>query len=180
MIKKLRTISSEIKISNPYWQYGFDTYELPNGKTGEYHYVSTTGSTMIIPRKSNGDFIMGRQYRYLNDRVSYEFPGGGIKKGLEPLENAREELLEEAGVKSADLKEIGRFNPYNGVTNEICYVFLAEALEESGAEPEESEQIEIVSLSEADIEGLIRSGEFWDGMSLASWLIYRYSKFYKG
>ncbi len=149
-----------------------DEYNWPDGTVGEYHYVQTNGSTMIIPQLDETTFVLTRQYRYLNGRVSLEFPGGGIKKGLEPEQNAREELEEEAGYEAGYLNELGIFNPFNGVTDEICHVFLARDLNFVGAKPEPSEEFEIITLSFNEIEEKIRTGELWDGMSLASWSLY--------
>lgn len=169
MLKKLETISSETKFENPYWEYKFDKYKTPNGKTAEYHYVSTNGSTMIAPLDSDGKYIMTIQYRYLNQKESLEFPGGGVKRGLSPEENAAEELKEETGVSAGKLTKIGECNPFNGVTDEICGVFLAENLTFAKPEPDETEQFEILRLSAREIREKIRSGELWDGMTLAAW-----------
>jgi len=172
MLKKLSKIDSGIKYSNPYWQYRFDHYTMPDGKPGEYHYVQTNGSTMIIPQSDNNTFVLIRQYRYLNQRESIEFPGGGIKEKNSPIENAREELLEETGYAAKSIEEIGAFNPFNGVTDEICHVFLAKGLEKRAADPEQSEEFEIIELTKERFFENIKSGEIWDGMTLASWMLF--------
>jgi ADP-ribose pyrophosphatase len=172
MLKKLTKIDSDIKFRNPYWCYRFDHYKMPDGKIGEYHYVQTNGSTMIIPQLDNNTFVLIRQYRYLNQRESIEFPGGGIKENNTPIENAREELLEETGYGSKSIEKIGIFNPFNGVTDEICHVFLAQGLEKRKAKPDQSEEFEIIELTKENIFEYIKSGEIWDGMTLASWMLF--------
>jgi len=169
MVKKLKSISSKELFSNKWWSYRVDEYTWPDDSVGEYHYVRTTGSTMIIPKVDETSFVLTRQYRYLNRKVSLEFPGGGIKKGLDPVHNASEELEEESGYKAGKLSKLGEFNPFNGVTDEICHVFLAEDLTNIGAKPEASEEFDILVLTEKEIEEKINNGELWDGMTLASW-----------
>lgn len=176
MLRRLKRIASKIKYSNPYWKYRYDEYTLPDGSRGEYHFVETNGSTMIIPKSSNNTFVFIRQYRYLNQRESIEFPGGGIKKGNNPMENAREELKEETGYEANNMTEIGIFNPFNGVTNEICNVFLAMNLEKSEPDPDRSEEFEIIELDKEKVFEYIRTGEIWDGMTLASWMLYHSSE----
>lgn len=149
-----------------------DDYTWPDGSIHEYHYVSTTGSTMIIPQLDETTFVLTRQYRYLNSKVSLEFPGGGIKPGLLPEVNAMEELEEESGYIANKLTKIGAFNPFNGVTDEICSVFLAENLIFKGGKPDPSEEFEIITLSFDEINKKIRTGELWDGMSIASWSLF--------
>jgi ADP-ribose pyrophosphatase len=176
MLQKLKNISTKEKFANKWWRYIVDEYTWPDGSIGEYHFVRTSGSTMIIPRLNETSFVMTRQYRYLNSKVSLEFPGGGIKQGLTPEQNAIEELQEEAGYVSGKLEMIGFFNPFNGVTDEICTVFLADELESTHASPEASEEFEIVILTKKEIINKIKSGELWDGMSLAAWSIFQNSK----
>ena len=173
MLTKLVKVSSELVSENKWWCYYVDEYTFPDGSTGEYHFVRTTGSTMVIPRIRENVFIMTKQYRYLNQKPSIEFPGGGIKFGLEPLQNAKEELEEEAGYRTENLIEIGSFNPFNGVTDEICHVFLANDLVNCLAKPEPSEEFEIFEINHEEIINFIKRGEIWDGMTLAAWSVYQ-------
>lgn len=175
MLNKLKQISTKLVESNPYWDYRIDEYTMPNGKSANYYYVETPGSTFIIPVMEKGLFVMTRQYRYLNGRISIEFPGGGLKKGISPEDNAVNELVEEAGLIAGILKPIGSFNPYNGVTNEICRVFAAYNLTRVKPIPEESEEFEIITMSGEEIGHSIISGEIWDGMTLAAWAIYQHT-----
>jgi len=168
----LKTISTREVLRNKWWRYFVDEYKFPDGSDGEYHFVRTSGSTMTIAKLSETSFVLTRQYRYLNRRISLEFPGGGIKEGLEPETNAREELTEEAGYEATEMIKLGIFNPFNGVTDEICHVFLALGLTQVEARPEPSEEFEIVTLSKQQINEYIQKGELWDGMTLASWALY--------
>lgn len=180
MLKKLEQINSKKIFSNPYWDYYFDQYIMPNGKTGEYNYVKSRGSTMMIPILDDNRIIMTKQFRYLNQRISIEFPGGGIEKGLNPSVNANKELLEETGYNSKKLIKLGEFNPFNGVTNEICHAYICKGLKleasknhHSAKKYEESEEIEIEILSHNEIEKAINSGLIWDGMTMAVWSLYK-------
>lgn len=176
MLKKLETISSQVQHANPYWQYCFDTYQRPDNSVGEYHYVHTPGSVMVIPRIGNNSFVLLRQYRYLNKRTSVEFPGGGVQISASIEQNARKELREEAGYTAESFFLLGEFNPCNGVTDELCSVFLADALQRGKAEPEASEEFEPVVLSARDIANCIRNGEIWDGMTISAWYLFLVSE----
>jgi 8-oxo-dGTP pyrophosphatase MutT (NUDIX family) len=172
MSSKFETLSSRTIYKNPYWEYCVDDYILPSGNKREYHYVSTRGSTFIIPEIDNDTFILTRQWRYLNNRYSIEFPGGGIEEGLTANENAAKELAEETGYSAGVLVYLGENNPYNGVTNEMCQVFIARNLIPCISKPDESEEIEIIRLNRIEILKLIKKGEIWDGMTLAAWAMY--------
>ena len=172
MLKKLEQINSKSKYVNPFWEYKIDEYKMPNGKTGEYHYVNSRGATIIIPVTEQNKFVMINQFRYLNNKTSLEFPGGGISSGFEALDNAKKELIEETGYESNEIKCIGKYNPYNGITNEICKVFIANNLIRKKSSPDESEEFELFEISSDEINSKIRNGEIWDGMTIAAWAIY--------
>lgn len=161
------------EIRNPWWIYRTEKFELPTGKRGEYHFVHTNGSSLTIPVLNDGRLALVRQYRYLCDRESLEFPCGSVKDGSSYEETARQELAEEAGYSAGNLTVIGEFNPYNGVTDEMCRVFHATELSAVQVPPDETEQFERVTLAPRDIESGILSGEIWDGMTLAAWAIAR-------
>jgi len=175
MTKKYSQISSDILAKNPYWVYKKDIYTLPDYSIGEYHYVETSGSVVIIPLYSFDKIIMVNQYRYLNQRFSLEFPGGGNKSTLSIEENAQKELSEEAGVYSNKIIKIGEFNPYIGVTNEICNVYIALDLINKKINADNSEEFEIMTFTKKEIDGKISSGEIWNGMTLAAWALFNNS-----
>lgn len=168
---KWKKISERIEGENPWWTYKIDDYFFPNGTKGKYYYAFTYGSVFIVPVTDSGKILMVNQYRYLNDRFSIEFPGGGIKKGEEPLFSARKELIEETGF-DGDIEKAGFHNPFNGVTNEICHVFIARNLKPSDKyKKDDSEEFELGEYSVDEIEAMIDSNEIYDGMSLATWAL---------
>jgi ADP-ribose pyrophosphatase len=168
-----KRLNRSVVVKNPWWTYLKDSFQLPSGSTGEYHIVHTNGASMIIPVLDDGRMMLVNQYRYLRDRESLEFPCGGVKDGSTWEETAVQELREEAGFRSADLRIAGEFNPYNGVTDEICRVFIARNLEHVGDAPEETEAFERVLLTPEALDEEIRSGRLWDGMTIAGWTIAR-------
>lgn len=178
MKEKYSQISSDILAKNPYWIYKKDIYTLPDYSEGEYHYVETDGSVIIIPLISFNKIILVNQYRYLNQRDSLEFPGGGVKSSFSIDENAQKELSEEAGFISNNLIKIGEFNPFIGVTNEFCYVYIALDLVECKIEADKSEEFDLVVLSIDEIDSKIKSGEIWNGQSLAAWSLFKNSAYY--
>ena len=168
--KKLR---QDFELGNPWWTYRKDIVVLPSGKNGEYHFVHVKGSSMVIPILQNGKIVLVNQYRYLATRESLEFPCGSVKADSTHDDTARHELAEETGFKAGELTQIAEFNPYNGVTDEMCKVYIARDLTESKSHRDETEEFEQVCLSRLELEEKIRSGNIWDGMTLAAWALLR-------
>jgi ADP-ribose pyrophosphatase len=162
-----------VKFTNPWWSYVLDGYELPSGRRGEYHYVHTGGSSMVVPLTSSGKLLLVRQYRFLLDRESVEFPCGSVKHGSTHDRTAWEELAEETGYSANSLKCVGEFNPYNGITDEICRVYVAGDLRFVGGSPDETEEFELLELTPEELDARIADGSIWDGMTIAAWAIAR-------
>ncbi len=172
-MKPYKPISKSIVYKNPWWQYCRDQIELPSGKAGEYHYVLTGGSSMVVPVADDGKLLMVRQYRYTGNRDSIEFPCGGLKKGATHDETAKNELAEETGYLPGKLEFVGDFNPCNGLLEETCRVYIARDLQFVGSRPDETEFFELVPLTTEELDALIYNGTIWDGMTLAAWAMAR-------
>jgi ADP-ribose pyrophosphatase len=172
-LRSWKKLSGSVIARNGWWTYRKDEFELPSGKRGEYHYVHTNGASMVVPVTVDGKVLLVNQYRYLCGRESIEFPCGGVKDGSSYDETAVHELREETGYTSGRLSPAGEFNPYNGVTDEICRVYIARELVYVGGAPDDTEEFEMVRLSPGELEGRIASGEIWDGMTIAAWGIVR-------
>ena len=167
-IEKWSRLSKETVFRCPYYVLSHDRYRLPNGEVTSYHYVDIPGSTMVVPETEDGRLLLVRQYRYLMGRESLEFPAGGMPLGSEPQQNARKELLEETGFRAERWRSLGKFAPYNGVSNEFCHVFHATDLVAHRPDPDHTEEIELVWMHPGQVRAEIRDGRFWDGMSIAA------------
>lgn len=173
MLKHWKQLTSSIVSQNPWWTYKKDTFQIPDGVAGEYHYVYTRGSSMVVPVTEAGELLLVNQYRYLCDRESLEFPCGSINEGDDYLKTAHHELLEETGFQAGKMEKAGIFNPYNGVTSEICTVYFASELTPGKAVPDATEEFELVKYTPAAFESMVRENKIWDGMTLAAWMLVR-------
>ena len=170
-LARWKTLDSRILHKNPFWTYKMDRFEIPGKMRGEYYFVTTNGSSMVIPVTEDGKVGLVKQYRYLCDRDCIEFPCGSVKPNSDHLETAHAELAEEAGVQAGNMQLIGEYNPYNGVTTEMCNVYLATKLIQTESRPDATEEFERLWLLPAELDALIRAGEIWDGMTLAAWAL---------
>ncbi len=177
MLQHWRTLSSRAIHENPWWTYRLDDFEIPGRVKGQYHYVHTAGSSMVVPLTDDGRIIMVNQYRYLGRRESVEFPCGSLQHGRTYPETAHLELREETGYAAKTLEPVGRFNPYNGVTDEMCEVFVATGLSPTQAQPDATEEFEVVACRPAELEAFISQAKVWDGMTLAAWALARETVF---
>ncbi|MBM4167634.1 MAG: NUDIX hydrolase [Ignavibacteria bacterium] len=170
-LKKWNKLSESVKFKNSWWTYKVDEFSLSDDLKGEYHYVHTNGASMIVPVLNDGRIVMINQYRYLCEKESLEFPCGGVKEGCSYDETALDELAEEAGYAAREWQIAGEFNPFNGITDEICCVYIARHLSPAEKSPDLTEEFERIILQPDEIDARIISGVIWDGMTIAGWTI---------
>lgn len=172
-LKKWIKLSEKVLFKNEHWTYKKDTFKLENDdREGEYHYVHTPGSSLIIAMKEK-KYLFVEQFRYLSQETSLEFPCGSVHENSSALENAHKELREETGYDTNEMKYVGKFAPYSGVSNETCSVFFCDTLFPSPLEMDQFEEFNLIELTFEEIEQKIAKNEIWDGMTLAAWILFK-------
>jgi 8-oxo-dGTP pyrophosphatase MutT (NUDIX family) len=101
--------------------------------------VANPDSAFVVPYFENGDTMLVRQWRHAWDESSWEVPAGTFEHGEEPLECARRELAEEAGLVAARYTSLGVAHGAAFLTGR-AHMFLAESITESDRSPEKYEQ----------------------------------------
>lgn len=170
-VKAWTTLSSEIVHRNAFYSIHHDKYVLPNGNIGDYYIFDREASVFIVAVKE-GKILLGKQFRYPMKKWSIEIPGGGKKEGDSLLKAAKEELMQEAGYVGR-LKRIGKFVPYNGISREVCVVFLATELKFVGTDLEDSESIQRMEVGVPEVFEMIENGKITDGMTISALSIAR-------
>lgn len=170
-MKPFDRISTEVLVANPWHRYLRDRYVQADGSPGEYYYVDMPGSAAAIPLHEDGTTVLVRVQRYLLGRELWEFPIGGMKRGERPLDVARRELAEEAGLAATDWTALGVFAPYKGVSNERCWFYLARGLTAVPQRLEPSERIAPRRLPLAEARDLVVGQELGDGQSMAGLML---------
>jgi 8-oxo-dGTP pyrophosphatase MutT (NUDIX family) len=167
-----RRLSREVLVDNPWHRYCRDRYVQADGSDGVYWYVDMPGSCAAIPWFDDGSTMLVRVHRYLLGRELWEFPIGGMRPGDDPLTVAQHELHEEAGLTARDWTPLGRFAPYKGVSNEVCWFFLARGITVGDQALEPSERIHPERLPFAEARRRLLEQELGDGQSMAGLLLF--------
>ena len=98
-----------------------------------------------------------------------EFPAGTVEIGESPFETIKREIEEETGYKASKWQDMGKFILAPGYSDEYIYAFLAQDLEKLAVPPQqdEDEDIEVVLMTETELEKAILAGEPIDGKTIA-------------
>ena len=97
-----------------------------------------------------------------------EIPEGGGLLGVDPLESAKRELLEETGLKAAKWTELLQLHLSNSVSDELCIIYMAQNLQQFEAEPEDTEQLIIKKVPFAELYRMVCDGEVTDSVTVAA------------
>ena len=162
-------LGSEVKYENPWIKIIEDKVLNPAGNNGIYGVVHfKTCAIAIIPLdEDNNTWIVG-QYRYPLNSYEWEVIEGGCPEGTLPLDTAKRELIEEAGLNAEEFELILEMQLSNSTTDEVSYTYIARQLTYVGERPEEDEQLCIKKLPFEEVYQMVMRGEIRDGLSVGS------------
>ncbi len=147
-----------------------DKVELPDGGIGEREIVRHRGGACVAAVR-DGQICLVRQYRIALGRETLEVPAGKLEVGEDPLECARRELEEEAGLCAESLEQVATTAGSPGFTDELTRIFLARGLTQHEAHPDPDEFVECVWMPLSEAIGKIRSLEIQDAKTVVAILV---------
>lgn len=164
-------VTSEKKIYENPW-IALTEYQVinPSGNPGVYGKVHFKNLAIgIIPLDDEMNTYMVGQYRFATDCYSWEVPeGGGPLEETNPLDSAKRELLEEAGLKAETWSELLRMHLSNSVSDELCIIYLARGLKQFEPEPEDTEKLSVRKVPFTEIYSKVSNGEISDAITIAA------------
>ena len=161
-----QTTKSELKYENPWIRVDEHQVINPGGGEGIYGVVHFKNEATAVVALDEEDHIwLVGQYRYALNEYSWELPEGGAGGG-DPLEAARRELKEEAGLIAQDWELLQRVHLSNSVSDEVGYIYLAQNISVGDAAPEECEELTVKRLPLQEAYEMVLRGEITDSLSV--------------
>jgi len=145
-----------------------DEVVLPNGHRATLDVVHHPGGAAVVAMDSKQQVCLLRQYRYVADGWIWELPAGKLEPNEPPLETAKRELIEEAGISACHWESLGSVFSSPGVFAEVLHLFYAAELEPSTAAHESSEIIEIHWIPFAEAYEWAMSGKIRDAKTIVA------------
>ena len=158
------------------WDLRARRYRHPNkGTEGEFYYIDSLDWVIVIARTSTGKLILVRQFRWGIDALSWEFPGGIIDAGEDPVVAGLRELREETGYVAQSGRLIGHCRPNPAILNNHCHVVFADNVElhADGTEWDEHEEMEIRVVAEAEVFKWAQECKIGHALALAGLFYYQ-------
>jgi nudix-type nucleoside diphosphatase (YffH/AdpP family) len=143
-----------------------DEVVLPNGHRATLDVVHHPGGAAVVAMDSKQQVCLLRQYRYVAEGWIWELPAGKLDPNEPPLETAKRELIEEAGISARHWESLGSVFSSPGVFAEVVHLFYAAEIEPSTAAHESSEIIEIHWVPFAEAYEWAMSGKIRDAKTI--------------
>ena len=167
-----KTVSSRVVYENPWITVREDQVIRPDGLPGIYGVVGTRAATGVVALSETGDIYLVGQYRYPTEVYSWEIIEGGAEAGEAPLDAAKRELAEEAGLAAEEWLQLGgELQLSNCHSSEIGYLYLARKLRAVPSSPDGTEVLKLKKIPLAEAAADAAAGRIVDGMSVMGILL---------
>ena len=145
-----------------------DDVELDNGQTAKREIVDHPGGVSVAVLTAENELLFVKQFRCPYKEVLMELPAGKLEKGEDPLEAAKRELGEEAGLAAAEYRDLGYIIPTCGYCSEIIYLYAAKGLSPVGQHLDADEFLSVFTLPLDKAAEMVLSGEITDSKTVAA------------
>jgi 8-oxo-dGTP pyrophosphatase MutT (NUDIX family) len=158
------------------WDLRARRYRHPHsGTEGEFYYINSRDWAIVVARTVTGELVMVRQFRWGSDALSWEFPGGIIDAGEDPVAAGLRELREETGYVAESGRLIGQCSPNPAILNNTCHIIFADnvRLAVAGTDWDEHEELEVRPMLEADVISWAKQNKIGHALALVGLLYYQ-------
>jgi len=141
--------------------------ELSSGNHTHFDIVKHPGGSVIAAINSDNCICILKQWRHAVKQYVWEFPAGCIEQNEDPLNAAKRELEEEAGVIAKDWESLGHILATPGYSNEVLHFFKAQKISEGTKNLDDAEELDTYWVPLTDVYNMAKNGEITDAKTLA-------------
>jgi 8-oxo-dGTP pyrophosphatase MutT (NUDIX family) len=165
-MKNARRLKQETVYQCPWFSVYKDTLQLSNGHTSEYSWFDAEDGVSVVAIDHHGLVSLIREFKYPIQKKIYSLPTGAVEKNETPLEAAKRELREEAGLVAQDWKQLGYFYPVVGKSNFKGICFMATNLETVEQSLDITETISVIKKPLAEVFRMLHANEIDDAWAM--------------
>ncbi len=140
-----------------------------DGREGDFFVAHAPAWVTCVCVTESGNFLVEQQYRYGVRDLSWEFPGGVVEAGEDPLAAGPRELLEETGYAGDPPILLGKLSANPAIFNNFCSIILIKNCKKiAGTSLDENEEILVREVSPAELLELARGGAIHHSIMIAA------------
>jgi ADP-ribose diphosphatase len=149
-----RRIGGTTLLSGGFLEVRRDEVQLPDGRPATREYIRHPGAVAVVPILDDGRLVLVRQYRYPVAKVLLEWPAGKRDDGESTLACAMRELQEETGYTAREWAYGGEIHNAAAYSSESIWIWFARGLTPGPQQLDSGEFVEMVTLSEAELDAI--------------------------
>ena len=144
----------------------------PDNKKGVYGVLDYGDGVTVLATDADDIFLI-KEYKYAIKKFSFLLPSGSVNKNETPLQSAKKELLEEAGLKASKWTFLGTTHPFPTNITTTVYLYHARSVKQI-QKPEAGVSLYKFSLSK--VKKMVDQNKITHSGSLVCLLEYFYGK----
>lgn len=153
---------------NPWFRVDAFDAIAPTGAPAKYYRSSYKNAAVgVVALDDDGAISLVGQWRFPFGAYSWELPEGGAPKAEDPLDGAKRELREEAGLAAADWRQVLTMQLSNASSDEIFFGYLATGLTGTPREPDPTEQLAVIRVPFREALRAATAGHIQDAITVA-------------
>ncbi len=162
-------MKEEVRYETPWIRITHHDIIDPSGREGIYGTIHFKNLAIgVVPLDEDLNTWIVGQYRYPIEAYSWEIPEGGGRRDIPPIESAKRELREEAGIEADHWQEILRMDLSNSASDEHAILYVAQGLTFHRPQPDHDEELELKKLPFEELYGMVVRGEVLDSLTIAA------------
>lgn len=148
-----------------------DDIVLENGTLAKREVVNHRGGVCALVKTKDNKIIFVEQYRYAIGSVVLEMPAGKIETISEtesenPDEAIKRELIEEVGVKTDKIINMGYMLPTPGYSSEKIYLYYVDEYENCNTHFDEDEDLSAIYIDIDEAYKMLDENKIIDGKTI--------------
>ncbi|MBL7983293.1 MAG: NUDIX hydrolase [Flavobacteriales bacterium] len=164
-----KTRSIEERYATPWISVSHHEVIDPSGQDGIYGVIHFKNIAVgVVPLDADGNTWIIGQYRYPIKAYSWEIPEGGGRRDLPPLDSAKRELREEAGIVAEQWTPLLEMDLSNSASDEHAVIFVAQGLTFHKPEPDHNEDLALRMVPFDELYGMVMRGDVRDSLTVAA------------
>ncbi|HZW16351.1 MAG TPA: NUDIX hydrolase [Brevundimonas sp.] len=166
-----RSDGESLIFENPWMRLTRHPATAPTGLQSDYVVMRPRNfSVGVLPVHDDGTVTLVGQQRFALMNWSWEMPEGGAPFDEDPIEGARRELAEEAGLRAEHWREALKVEMANSITDERAMAWIAWGLSPVPVAPDPTEVIRVARVPFGDLLREIGRGAVRDMFTVATTL----------
>jgi ADP-ribose pyrophosphatase len=135
----------------------------PGGIPGEFAVLEMKGGSSTLAVDEENYAYLVEEYKYGIERTTIEAASGGIDGAETPLEAARRELREEAGIEADEWTFLGSIHSFTTAVNSPVHLFLARKLRTCSQQLDPGEVLQVIRMPFSEAVERVMSGDIDHG-----------------